>query len=290
MSTSTSNAVHANGPKVSNFARLADRLKDSMSTKRGPNPTSSRRFSAQHDLEDAKQNEHVTQSRRSSSTRYTEKMLHRLMHTTRPRSSTLVLNHLPVEILQNCFLHLDLFTLLRIRRVCKLWRDLVPGDSPMLAEELFLKPSYNLHAYSFTMATFDFDFEINVRPLPEQGPNLRVQSTYIDGLSLTRRCQGLIRTSGEIIFHPIIMDFNHYVQGDGAGRSKLVVKGKEEELGVGWQNMLISMPPLTELRISRTVGRKSKTMCVLKSNGGVRLGEVFETLSKWGKKELAESG
>jgi len=286
MNTSTSNAMHANGPKVSNLARLADLLKDSMSTKRSPNPPPSRRFSTHHDAEDNKHNDHVTRSRRSSSTRYTEKMLHMFTSTHRPRSSTLALNHLPVEILQACFLHLDLATLLRIRRVCTLWRDLVPGDAPLLAEALFLKPSYKLHAYSFTLATFDFDFEINVRTLSEQGPNPRGQSTYIDGLSLSRRCQGLIRTSGEIIFHPIIMDFNHYVQGDGAGRSRLVVKGKEEEAGVGWQNMLISMPPLTELRISRTAGRKSKTMCVLKSAEGVRLGDVFGTLSQWGKKEL----
>jgi hypothetical protein len=290
MSTSTGDTMHASGPKPSNFARFADRLKDSMSTKRAPTPSLARRFSTQHDLEDTKQNDHVTHSRRSSSTRYTEKMLQMFTHSNRPRSSTLVVNHLPVEILSNVFVYLDLFTLLRIRRVCKLWKDLVPGESPILAEELFLKPSYNLHAYSFTMATFDFDFEINARPLPEQGPNMRIQPTYIDGLSLTRRCLGLIRTSGEFIFHPIIMDFNHYVQGDEAGKSKLVVNTEKEAKEVQWQNMLISMPPLTELRISRTVGRKSKVMCVLKSKDGVKLGDVFETLSKWGKKELAESG
>jgi hypothetical protein len=211
------------------------------------------------------------------------------MHSNRPRSSTLVVNDLPVEILQNVFLHLDMFNLLRIRRVCKIWKSLVPGDSPLLAEALFLKPSYNLHAYSFTMATFDFDFEINVRPPPDESPILRTHPTFIDGLSLTRRCLGLIRTSGEFIFHPIIIDFNHYVQGDEAGISKLVTTRDVDDEAVCWRNMLVSMPPLTELRISRTVGRKNKTMCVLKSKEGVRLGEVFNTLSKWGKKELADA-
>lgn len=283
MSTNAGSAVHANGPKLSNFARLADLLKDSMSTKRAPTPGQPRRMSMQVEVEDTKHNEH----RRSSSTRYTEKMLQMFMHSNRPRSSTLVVNDLPVEILQNVFLHLDMFTLLRIRRVCKIWKSLVPGDSPLLAEELFLKPSYNLHAYSFTMATFDFDFEINVRPSPE-GPFLRTQPTFIDGLSLTRRCLGLIRTSGEFIFHPIIIDFNQYVQGDEAGKSKLGMTEDVDPEAISWRNMLVSMPPLTELRISRAVGRKSKTMCVLKSKDGVKLGEVFATLSRWGKKELAD--
>jgi hypothetical protein len=283
MSTNGGSAVHAT--KMSNFVRFADRLKDSMSTKRANHPGQPRRMSTQMEAEDMRHAEH----RRSSSTRYTEKMLQMFMHSNRPRSSTLVVNDLPVEILQNVFLHLDMFTLLRIRRVCKIWKSLVPGDSPLLAEELFLKPSYNLHAYSFTMATFDFDFEINVRPPPEEGPFLRTHPTFIDGLSLTRRCLGLIRTSGEFIFHPIIIDFNHYVQGDDAGISKLVTTKDVDAEVVCWRNMLISMPPLTELRISRAVGRKSKTMCVLKSKEGVRLGEVFDTLSKWGKKEVDES-
>jgi hypothetical protein len=232
----------------------------------------------------------VAHNRRSSSTRYTEKMLQMFTHSSRPSNITLSINDLPVEILQNIFLTLDFFTLLRIRRVCKLWKNLVPGESPLLAEELFLKPSYNLYAYSFTMSTFDFDFEINVRSPQENGPFLRSQPTYIDGLSLTRRCLGLIRMSSEFIFHPIIIDFNHYVQGDEYGKSKLILQDESTAEQVNWRNMLVSMPPMTELRISRTVGRKTKTMCVLKAKDGVRLGEVFDTLSKWGKKEVDESG
>jgi hypothetical protein len=205
------------------------------------------------------------------------------MHSNRPSSTVLVFNDLPVEILQNIFLNLDLSTLLRVRRVCKLWKNLIPGDSPLLAETLFLKPSYNLFAYSFTLATFDFDFEINVNSLPENGPNLRSQSTFIDGLSMTRRCLGLIRTSSEIIFHPIIINFNQYVQGDETGKSKLAAADDSTVDIVSWRNMLVSMPPLTEIRISRTNGRKSKTMCILKAKDGVRLGAVFDTLSTWGK-------
>jgi hypothetical protein len=289
MSANTENSVQTSNPRFSNLVRFADMLKDSMSTRRAPTLNQPQLNSSHLEVEDTNHISQPNHVRRRSSIRYTEKMLQMFTHSTRSTSTALTINDLPVEILQNVFLTLDLSTLLRIRRVCKLWRDIVPGDSPLLAEELFLKPSHNLHAYSFTLATFDFDFEINVRSPDEKSPHLRLQPTFIEGLSMTRRCLGLIRTSSEIIFHPIIIDFNHYVQGDEQGKSKLVLIDEDTPGAVNWRNMLVSMPPLTEIRISRTHGRKSKTMCVLKAKGGVKLGDVFDTLNKWGKKEMDES-
>ncbi|KAH7095673.1 hypothetical protein FB567DRAFT_35702 [Paraphoma chrysanthemicola] len=288
MSVTTENASHTSASRLSNFARFADKIKDSISTKRAP----ALGRSETPDLDDANRGPHPAHNRRSSSIRYTEKMLQMFSHTNRPGSAALNVNELPVEILQNILIYLDIFDLIRLRRVCKLWRGLIPGESPLLAEALFLKPSYNLHAYSFTLATFDFDFEINVRtPLSDQ-PNVRSQSTFIDGLSMTRRCLGLIRTSSEIIFHPIIVDFNHYVQGDEYGRSKLAVSSDHDEDadGLNWRNMLVSMPPLTEIRISRTRDRKSKTMCILTASDGVKLGAVFDALEQWGRKRADNSG
>jgi hypothetical protein len=289
MSANTESAVQTSNPRFSNFVRFADMLKDSMSTKRVPALGQPQPASFHLEVEDTNLQNQSNHIRRRSSTRYTDKMMQMFTHSNQPRSTGLSVNDLPVEILQNVFLTLDLSTLLRIRRVCKLWKDLIPGDSPLLAEMLFLKPSHNLHAYSFTLATFDLDFEINVRSPDERNPYLRLQSTFIDGLSMTRRCLGLIRTSSEIIFHPIIIDFNHYVQGDEHGKSKLVLAKEKDPEAVDWRNMLVSMPPLTEVRISRTHGRKSKTMCVLKAKNGIRLGEVFDTLNKWGKQEVGES-
>jgi hypothetical protein len=288
MTANAEHAVHANNPRFSNFVRFADMLKDSMSTKRAPAFSQPQLASSHLEVEDTNQQNQPNHMRRRSSTRYTEKMLQMFSHSSRTSMSALTVNDLPVEILQSVFLAMDLGTLLRIRRVCKLWKDLIPGDSPLLAEELFLKPSHNLHAYSFTLATFDFDFEINVRSPDEGNTHLGLQPTFIDGLSMTRRCLGLIRTSSEIIFHPIIIDFNHYVQGDEHGKSKLDLKYPTTPEAVNWRNMLVSMPPLTEIRIGRTHGRKSKTMCVLKAKGGVKLGDVFETLHKWGKQEVEE--
>ena len=214
-------------------------------------------------------------------------MIQMFMPSNRTSIRAIGFNDLPVEILQNIFLNLEIVTLLRIRRVCKLWKDLVPGESPLLAEELFLKPSHNLYAYSFTCTAFDFDFEINVNTLLEKGPT-RAQATFIEGLSMTRRCLGLIRMSSEFIFHPIIFDFNNFLQGDENGKSKLILEDPNTIEETHWSNMLVSMPPITELTLSRTVGRKSKTMCVIQVEHGVRLGDVVNTLSKWGRKEVDE--
>ncbi|KAH7414052.1 hypothetical protein DE146DRAFT_683465, partial [Phaeosphaeria sp. MPI-PUGE-AT-0046c] len=280
MKASVAHAEHTSHAKFSNLTRFADLLKDSMTTKRAPTPDQGRRNSTQPpDVEAPGPNKDVIHNRRSSSTRYTEKMIQMFMPSNRSSVRAIGFNDLPVEILQNVFLNLDIVTLLRIRRVCRLWKDLVPGDSPLLAEELFLKPSHNLYAYSFTCTAFDFDFEINVHSLPERGPMSRMQPTFIEGLSLTRRCLGLIRIGSEFIFHPIICDFNNYLQGDEQGKSKLILEDLNTIEPTHWSNMLISMPPITELRLSRTIGRKCKTMCVIKAENGVRLGDVVNTLS-----------
>ncbi|KAH8731200.1 hypothetical protein GQ44DRAFT_604947 [Phaeosphaeriaceae sp. PMI808] len=292
MSASTDHMLQQSNLRLSNFARFADKLKDSMTTKRAPPPGQIQRPLSQLSVEDPNHHyNYLIHNRRSSSTRYTEKMMQMFTHSSRPGSilMTVIINDLPVEILQNVFLHLDAFTLIRIRRVCKLWRDLIPGDSPILSEALFLKPSHNLHAYSFTLATFDFDLEINTR-LPYGGnPDLRIQTTFIDGLSMTRRCLGLIRTSSEIIFHPIIMDFNAYVQGDEFGKSKLNVHGEPATDPINWRNMLVSMPPLTELRINQTIGKKHTTVRILQAKDGVKLGDVFDYLITWRRQDLVSS-
>lgn len=286
MKASVAHAEHTSNAKFSNLTRFADLLKDSMTTKRAPTPDQGRRNSTQSEIEALSKD--VIHNRRSSSTRYTEKMIQMFLPSNRSNVRALGFNDLPVEILQNIFLHLDIVTLLRIRRVCRLWKDLVPGDSPLLAEELFLKPSHNLYAYSFTCTAFDFDFEINVNSLLEKGPFSRAHPTFIEGLSLTRRCIGLIRIGSEFIFHPIIYDFNNFLQGDEQGQSKLILEDPSTIEPTHWSNMLISMPPITELRLSRKIGMKSKTMCVIQAANGVRLGDVVNTLSKWGKKEVDE--
>lgn len=288
MKTSVMHAEHAGNAKFSNLTRFADLLKDSMTVKRAPTPDQGRRNSTQPpEVEAPAVSKDVLHNRRSSSTRYTEKMIQMFMPSNRTSIRAIGFNDLPVEILQNIFLHLDIVTLLRIRQVCRLWKDLVPGESPLLAEELFLKPSHNLYAYSFTCTAFDFDFEINVHSIPEKG-SMRAHSTFIEGLSMTRRCLGLIRMSSEFIFHPIIFDFNNFLQGDENGKSKLILEDPNTIEETHWSNMLVSMPPITELRLSRTIGRKCKTMCVIQAENGVRLGDVVNTLSKWGRKEVDE--
>ncbi|KAF2833153.1 hypothetical protein CC86DRAFT_5665 [Ophiobolus disseminans] len=282
MSISPENSWNASHTRHSHLARFTDKFRETMSMKRASVPSQAQHSRAPSRTEMVNDEATTLSARRNSSIRYTDRMMHMFASTRRTSGTALNINDLPVEILQNVFLDLDIVILVRIRRVCKLWKNLIPGDSPLLAENLFIKPSHNLHAYSFTNSTFDFDFEINTRKPHEENQYLRSQPTFIDGLSMSRRCLGLIRTSGEFIFHPIVIDLNHYVQGNEAGRSKLVLHGERPTDPVHWRNMLVSMPPLTELRISRTMMKKSEVMCVLKAKDGVRLGDVLETLIRWG--------
>jgi hypothetical protein len=282
-----SQEYHAGHGRHSQFSRFTGRVRDTMSMKRASSVsrTQHTRALSQADMASDQTSSISTVARRTSGIRYTDRMMQMMFSSSRLSSTATNINDLPVEILQSIFLELDFFVLLRIRRVCKLWNSSIPGDSPLLAEDLFLKPSHNLHAYSFTSNVFQFDFEIHARGPHEENQYLRSQPTFIDGLSMTRRCIGLIRTSEEIIFHPIVANFNHYVQGDASGRSKLaLVQGTSTE-PLNWKNHLVSMPPLTELRISQTMGGKAHIMCVLRAKDGIKLGAVIDTLLGFGKRE-----
>jgi hypothetical protein len=270
----------------SHLARFTGRFRDTL--KRSGTPSQSHHVRAPSQIDMTNEQNMSIAARRSSS--YTDRAMRMFTSSARLSSTGLNINDLPTEILQNIFLDLDIFVLLRIRRVCKLWYSLIPGDSPLLAEDLFLKPSHNLHAYSFTTSTMDLDFEINPRNTPADGNHPNSSLAFIDGLSMTRRCLGVIRTSEEIIFHPIILNFNYYVQGDQFGRPKLTLIQEKSAEPVKWRNMLVSMPPLTELRISQTWGGRAKLTSVLRAKDGIKLGDLIDTLLGWGAKEVDKSG
>lgn len=280
MNTNSEPIPYSNHPRHPSLARFADLFRDSISTKRAPSPAQPQPASTHFQVDAPSSKNGSDIARRGSSTRYADMVMHMFSSSSR-NSAALNINDLPVEILQNIILNLDMVDLFRIRRVCKHWRDMVPGDSPLLAEALFIKPSSHLHAYSLTLATFDFDFDIRVRAPPEG--NLKAQPTFINGLSMSRRCQGLVRASSEFIFHPIIVNFNQLVQGDENGYSKLVTTKETPITDMSWRNVLVSMPPLTELRINGWKGSKYAPVCILTAEDGVRLGEVFDALDRWGR-------
>ncbi|KAF1841103.1 uncharacterized protein K460DRAFT_380828 [Cucurbitaria berberidis CBS 394.84] len=269
---------HQRQPHASAFARFSDKLKET-----------TKRVSAHHQHNRAPSREHDTlhirgpsrDERRSSSASYTDKLRHML--TASPRPPRTGIDDLPIEVQQHIFLFLDFWSILRCQRVCKLWRDLVPGDSPLLQEALYLKPSRSLQIYSCVPATFEFDFDISVRSVVS-GPQ-PIGSRFTLGVrkdfTMTRRCMGLIRTSSEIVFHPIIMDVNSYLQRSDF--KSHVVEAGEEGAGAGsWRNMLVAMPPLRELRLRH--GKTRTVYRVLRVSGGedgIRLGDLFRVMDEW---------
>jgi hypothetical protein len=184
------------------------------------------------------------------------------------------INDLPVEVLQQVFVYLDFWELVRCQSVCRVWLSLIPGDSPLLAELLYLKPSRNLQIYNLVPTAFEFEFDVTPRSI-ESGPQptgVRFSVGVRKEFSMTRRCMGLIRTSQEIVFHPVIMDFNHFVS-----------KGAFREKEGSWRDMLVSMPPLRELTL-----RHGKTRAVYRvlsvaeeAGDGVSLGQLFDAMDEW---------
>jgi len=185
------------------------------------------------------------------------------------------ISHLPTELLQHIFTHLDILTLIRLRRVSSRWNSLIPGASPYLQELLFLKPSKWLEAYTLTPATFDLTFDIVTTQdvdavVYDRGQGFRPSRVF----SLSRRCIGLIRMSEEIVFHPVVLGLDRYLTKEGFGSE---VDGK-----ASWRDMLVAMPPLREVSLCcRTRGNKLHVLCVLEAEEGVRLGQVFDALAEW---------
>ncbi|KAI4686455.1 uncharacterized protein J4E84_005734 [Alternaria hordeiaustralica] len=215
-------------------------------------------------------------SRRSSIGNYADRV--RQMFTagsTHPGSGQRKrITDLPVEVLQHVFIHLDFWDLLRCQRVCNVWRQLIPGDSPLLAEMLYLKPSRSLQIYNLVPTTFDFELDVTPQSIEDgvQPSGTRFSVGVRNEISLMRRCLGLIRTSQEIVFHPVVMDFNVWIQNER-------VLGCKEG---SWRDMLVSMPPLRELTLRH--GRKRSVVKVLTvgdDEDGVRLGALFDAMDEW---------
>jgi hypothetical protein len=215
--------------------------------------------------------------RRSSVGNYADRM-RQLFHTSSHHNNhnrKRGISDLPAEVLQHIFFYLDFWELVRCQRVSKSWRSLVPGDSPLLAEMLYLKPSRSLQIYNLVPTTFEFEVDVTPQSIESGSQPLgtRISQGVRNEITLSRRCIGLIRTSQEIVFHPLIMDFNYWIAHD-------CIAGKKHG---SWRDMLVSMPPLRELTL-RDGGQKRGAVKVLNVRGegdGVRLGQLFDVLDDW---------
>lgn len=108
---------------------------------------------------------------------------------------------------------------------------------------------------------------------------------------LSRRSMALVRVSEEIVFHPVIVDFNVFATKECFRVSELEA-GRETEGEVSgkarikqsWRDMLVSMPPLREIRLRH--GRRRGVVRTLRAGDGsegITLGMLFDALREWGK-------
>ncbi|KAF2856411.1 hypothetical protein T440DRAFT_108212 [Plenodomus tracheiphilus IPT5] len=218
-----------------------------------------------------------------------------------PQKTTLL--SLPTELVSKILSHLPFYTLLHARAISPTFTSLIPGSDPLLAEKLYLRPSRSLQVYELVPATFDFDMDITSHSVEdgEQPAGVRFSKGVRRQISMGRRTMGLIRMSEEIVFHPVILDFNTFItkpgfcaagppagqrrggeEGKGVGTGTHSVLGVERDRAQSWRNMLVSMPPLREIRI-----RHARTRAVIKlirvgdEGEGITLGMVFDALGEW---------
>ncbi|KAF1831875.1 hypothetical protein BDW02DRAFT_571617 [Decorospora gaudefroyi] len=276
--------LHQSQPHISAFTRFSDMLKDttgrrknnhshqqsarnpSISTTLSPDPETSSNRSRESELS--------KDSRRSSMGNYADRVRH-MFTASQPHAHRRGINELPIEVLQHVFAQLDFWTLVRCQNVSKTWRDLIPGDSPLLAEMLYLKTSRNLQIYSLVPTAFEFEFDVQPQSI-EAGPQphgTRFSVGVRNEFTVLRRCMGLVRTSQEILFHPVVMEFNQFLHTGGFRA------GKAPGL---WRHMLVSMPPLKELTLRHGKTRRVfRVLRVESEEDGVRLGDLFDALADW---------
>ncbi|KAL6708462.1 hypothetical protein ACN47E_002725 [Coniothyrium glycines] len=283
-------------PHVSAFARFSDRLKSS--TRRKPSTTHASGPEALH--LDARSQE--SERRRSSVANYAAAIRQIFTPSAAALHQRSSIASLPTELLTQILLYLDFWSLVRCQRVCKHWRSLVPGESPLLAEALYLKPSHNLDMYSSTLSAIELQFLRHPYMLACLG---RDGSSSLAGESrswaLTHQTKALIRLSTEIVLHPVLQEFDNYVPWlaarqefysfspdvSGGTMQRKVGEMVDWEEGESWREMLVSMPPVQEIVLSPGWATRQVSGVVLKAkegSAGITLGELVERMEEWGRR------
>lgn len=117
--------------QVSAFARFSDKLKS----------TTRRKLSTPSIAPEFIQSQQEAERRRSSVANYAAAAIRQIFVSSRPQTPEAIslIHNLPIELLTHVFLYLDFWSLLHCQLVCKRWRELIPGNSPLLAETSTLR-------------------------------------------------------------------------------------------------------------------------------------------------------
>ncbi|KAI8936213.1 hypothetical protein NX059_006641 [Plenodomus lindquistii] len=205
-------------------------------------------------------------------------------HSSRSHPPPPTLLTLPTELLNKILSFLPFYTLLHARSISVLFARLIPGSCPLLAEQLYLRPSRSLQIYAMVPATFELDMDVSTRSIEDgvQPPGVRISKGVRRDVTLTRKTMGLIRMSEEIVFHPVVVEFNSWI-GKVWFRDSAVRGVGWGGVRESWRDMLVSMPPLREMRIRHARTRAVISLITVgeEEGEGITLGMVFDALGVW---------
>jgi hypothetical protein len=164
-----------------------------------------------------------------------------------PRPRTIGSGMLPVEILQEIFAHLDLFTLLRCCQVCRLWNQCIPGDSPSLRMAMFL-PTLKHNASRHEMApinAFKFNFGVNLHGDFQNLEDCQICRPVTD-FTVRPRSSEPARLQIYDIALNLILESN--ITRTQLQRYKASWESPEKKKPF-WMTLLVSQPPIQRLTI-----------------------------------------
>jgi hypothetical protein len=194
-------------------------------------------------------------------------------------------SQLPVELLQEIFSYLDIWTLLRIRAVCRLWAQNVPGNSPALRKSMFA-PSSAPEFRNIDAAIGDYTFESRVMILGPFGPCM---------LGPWKKYEH----ATDYVVHPVWNHVHHLHERGITVNPMLLFHMRQSTLTQlkqscadlrepkpFWMTMFASEPPLQKLTIryhftrailvlEECIERRHHTETTLRSEQGITVGEVL---------------
>lgn len=149
---------------------------------------------------------------------------------------------LPVEILQQIFSDLDMWTLLRCRCVCRVWNSSIPGNSPGLRKILFLPTSSDKIRKTYAKP-LTIHMHLIFNEMPQNSPTPQHATGYSIGL-VPGELFGL-RDNHGISLHPIFFfDITHIEL-----ETYRNIWRSSDAIKPFWMTMLLCQPRIREVDI-----------------------------------------
>lgn len=204
-----------------------------------------------------------------------------------PRKTNPSTAKLPTELLQEIFSYLDIWTLLRIRFVCRIWSHCIPGTSPTLRTTMFLlhapvseepdqTPAISNSAdrlvLNFTMRLHGPFTRNRTRtrvPKPQRATSYTITSHGGLLLTASHTNDGLINPF--LNFNFTYPQLNHYLS---TAPTPLWLKTQIFHPPLQHMTLRLDFPDTT-LVLEECIVRRHETECVVRNAEGITVGDVL---------------